>query len=82
MLVVGNTSGYDVQIDSRFVFLKHVSIIGSTMSNQADFGAVMKLVFDGKLKAIVDRVMPLEEARAAHELLESGGVFGKLVLTP
>ncbi len=82
MLVVGNTSGYDIQIDSRFIFGKHLKVIGSTMSPQADFRRVMELVFSGKLKAVIDRVMPLQEAPAAHRLLETGDIFGKIVLTP
>jgi NADPH:quinone reductase-like Zn-dependent oxidoreductase len=82
MLVVGNTSGYDIQVDSRFVFGKHLSIIGSTMSPIADFKTVMQLVFEGKLKAVIHQVMALKEARAAFDLLEQGDVFGKLVLIP
>jgi NADPH:quinone reductase-like Zn-dependent oxidoreductase len=82
MLVVGNTSGYDIQVDSRFVFGKHLSIIGSTMSPIADFKTVMQLIFEGRLKAVIHQVMPLQEARAAFDLLEQGDVFGKLVLIP
>jgi 2-desacetyl-2-hydroxyethyl bacteriochlorophyllide A dehydrogenase len=82
MLVVGNTSGYDIQIDSRYIFAKHLSIIGSTMSTQADFRRVMEMVFAGKLKPVIDSVMPLQEASKAHAMLEQGEVFGKIVLTP
>lgn len=82
MLVVGNTSGYDIQLDSRYIFAKHLSIIGSTMSTQADFRRVMEMVFAGKLKPVIGCVMPLQEARKAHAMLEQGEVFGKIVLTP
>jgi len=82
MLVVGNSSGYNVQLDSRLIFGKHLSIIGSTMGTQADFKAVMTLIFEGKLKAVIDRVMPLSEAAAAETLLEKNEVFGKLALAP
>jgi NADPH:quinone reductase-like Zn-dependent oxidoreductase len=82
MLVVGNSSGYNVQIDSRLVFGKHLNIIGSTMAPKADFEAVMTLIFEGKLKAVVDKVMPLSEAAEAESMLERGDVFGKIVLTP
>ncbi len=82
MLVVGNSSGYNVTLDSRSIFGKHLSIIGSTMSTQADFKTVMDLVFAGKLKAVVDQVMPLQEAAQAEAMLEKGEVFGKLVLMP
>ncbi len=82
MLVVGNTSGYDVQLDSRYIFGKRISIIGSTMSTQADFRRVMGLLFSGKLRPVIGAVLPLSEAARAHEMLERGEVFGKLVLIP
>jgi NADPH:quinone reductase-like Zn-dependent oxidoreductase len=82
MLVVGNTSGYDAAIDTRLIFGKHLSILGSTMAPQADFRAVMRLVFEGKLRAVVDRVMPFSQIREAHTLLENGEIFGKIVLLP
>lgn len=43
--------------------------------------AIGKLMAEGKLKAVIDRVLPLEEARAAHEYLEKGHARGKVVLT-
>jgi NADPH:quinone reductase-like Zn-dependent oxidoreductase len=82
MLVVGNTSGYDIQIDSRYIFGKHLSIIGSSMGTQSDFRRVMGLVFEGKVKPVIGAVLPLEKAAEAHQMLESGGVFGKIILTP
>ncbi len=82
MLVVGNTSGYDVRIDSRYMFAKHISIIGSTMGSQQDFRDVMKLVFAHKLHAPIDCVLPLSEAREAQRMLAQGDVFGKIVLQP
>lgn len=82
MLVVGNTSGPKFELDSRFIFFKHISIIGSTMGSQKDYRDVMALVFQGKLKAPIDRVLPLHEAREAQRILAEGDVFGKLVLTP
>jgi len=52
------------------------------MSNQREFEQVMKLVFQGRIKPVIDRVLPLEKAREAQELLESGTQFGKIVLVP
>jgi NADPH:quinone reductase-like Zn-dependent oxidoreductase len=79
---VGGTGGPLVEMDLRLVFRKQISVIGSTMGSHQDFRDVMSLVFEGKLKAVIDRVMPLSEGRAAHELLERGEQFGKVVLTP
>jgi NADPH:quinone reductase-like Zn-dependent oxidoreductase len=80
LVTVGNTSGPKVEIDNRFIFSKHLSILGSMMGTMADFHAVMKLVFEGKLKPVIDSTFPLAEARAAQAKLEAGDVFGKIVL--
>ncbi len=80
ILTVGNTGGAVFEIDNRFIFGKHLSLIGSTMSNQSDFRQVMQLVFEGKLKAVIDRTYTLREAKAAQERLESGQQNGKIVL--
>ena len=80
VLNVGNTSGYNLQIDNRMLFFRHVSIIGSTMGPHADFVDVMKLLFAGKLKSIVGATFPLRDAVEAHRLLDQGDTFGKIVL--
>lgn len=81
ILTVGNTAGAQVMIDNRYLFARHLSIIGSTMGTQADFHAVMALVFSGALKPALDRTYPLAEARQAHQRLESGEQLGKITLT-
>jgi len=80
ILTVGNTGGPKFQIDNRYIFGKHLSVIGSTMSPQKDFRDVMRLVFAGKLKPVLDKTFPLAEARAAQARLESGEQMGKITL--
>jgi NADPH:quinone reductase-like Zn-dependent oxidoreductase len=80
ILTVGNTGGAKVEIDNRLVFGKHLSILGSTMGTQADFAAVMSLVFAGKLRPVLDRSFPLAEARMAQERLAAGAQLGKITL--
>lgn len=82
LVTYGATTGPRGQVDIRIVFWKQLRIIGTTMSNRAEFEEVMSLVFQGKLKAVIDVVWPLERAREAHERLEAGDQFGKIVLTP
>jgi NADPH:quinone reductase-like Zn-dependent oxidoreductase len=81
VLTVGNTAGPRFEFDNRYMFSKHLSLIGSTMSTLSEFATVMDLVFAGKLRPVIDTVFPLAEVRAAHERLEQGDVLGKLVLT-
>ena len=80
LLTVGNSGGPRFEIDNRFIFAKHLSIIGSTMSTRADFAEVMDLVVTGKLKAVIDKTFPLHEAAAAQERLWHGENFGKITL--
>ena len=80
ILTVGNTCGAKFEIDNRFVFGKHLSILGSTMGTGGDFAAVMNLVFSGALKPVLDRAYPLKEARLAQERLERGEQLGKITL--
>ncbi len=80
ILTVGNTGGPKFQIDNRYIFGKHLSVVGSTMSPQKDFREVMRLVFAGKLKPVLDKTFPLAEARAAQERLARGEQLGKITL--
>jgi NADPH:quinone reductase-like Zn-dependent oxidoreductase len=80
ILTVGNTGGSIVEIDNRYIFGKHLSLIGSTMGTHSDFREVMGLVFQGKLQVAVDRSFPLEQARSAQEYLASGQQLGKITL--
>jgi zinc-binding alcohol dehydrogenase/oxidoreductase len=79
--VCGATSGPNPPASLHRIFWKQLSILGSTMGTREDFAAVYELVASGKVRPVVDRAFPLEDAAAAHEYLESGRQFGKVVLT-
>jgi NADPH:quinone reductase-like Zn-dependent oxidoreductase len=80
LLTVGNSVAPRFEIDNRYIFAKHLSIIGSTMSTLADFAEVMDLVVAGKLKPVLDKTFPLKETAAAQERLWRGENFGKITL--
>jgi NADPH:quinone reductase-like Zn-dependent oxidoreductase len=82
VITVGNTGGPVFEFDNRYLFFRSVSLIGSTMGTNADYKDVMKLVFAGKLRAVVGQTFPLSQIQAAHRALASGDVFGKVVLFP
>jgi len=81
LLTVGNTSGPKFEIDNRLIFGKHLSIIGSTMGTSADYETVMGLIFNGRLRPVIDSIYPLSDGVAALRRLAEGDVVGKLVLT-
>ncbi len=80
LLTVGNSSGSHVDLDNRFMFGKHLSIIGSTMGTSVDFETVMHLVFNGRLRPVIDSIYPLEHGLTALRRMRDGNVLGKLVL--
>ncbi|HID51528.1 MAG TPA: alcohol dehydrogenase [Anaerolineae bacterium] len=80
LLTVGNTSGPAFELDNRFIFGKHLSIIGSTMGTSADYETVMRLIFDGRLHPVIDTIYPLAQGKTALQQLAKGNVSGKLVL--
>jgi NADPH:quinone reductase-like Zn-dependent oxidoreductase len=81
LVTCGATTGYDANVDLRFLFSRQLSLLGSYMGVKSELYTIMKLVADGRLKPVVDRTFPLAEAAAAHAYLESGQQFGKVVLT-
>lgn len=82
LVTYGATTGPAATADIRLLFWKQLSILGSTMGTPEEFRRVMQLVFEGRLEPPIHSVFPLEEIQRAHQILEGGGVFGKLVVTP
>lgn len=80
LLTVGNSAAPRFEIDNRFIFGKHLSILGSTMSSLAEFREVMDLIFAGKLHPILDKTFALKDAAIAQERLWNGENFGKITL--
>ncbi len=81
LVTCGATTGYEGEIDLRVLFSKQISLRGSYMGEMGELHEVLKHVFAGKLKPVVDRTFPLSETRAAHEYLAKSEMFGKVVLT-
>jgi len=82
IVIIGNTSGPQAEIDIRYIFGKQISLIGSTMGNHQDFREVASLLWAGKLRPVIDRVMPLSQGIEAYRIMEKGEQFGKIVLIP
>jgi len=78
----GATTGPAVEMHLNLVFFKNLSVLGSTMGSLGDVHRLVRLLEAGRLKPIVDAVLPLSEVREAHRRLEDREVFGKLVLEP
>ena len=82
LVTCGATSGYEAVTDLRYIFYKQLQILGSTMGRKGDLVTILNLIERGKLMPVIDRVLPLSEVRQAHQIVEEGKHFGKIVLTP
>lgn len=80
IVTCGATSGHVAQIDLRHVFFRQIGILGSTMGSKSALFPILAHVAAGRLRPVVDRVLPLWDAREAHRILERREAFGKVVL--
>lgn len=81
VVVCGATSGHSPPARLYRLWWKQLSIFGSTMGMPADFEGAYELIRSGAARIHLDRTFPLADAASAHERLESGAQFGKVVLT-
>ena len=82
LVTCGATTGPSVSLDLRHLFARQLSLLGSYMGTMGELHEVLRHVFSGRLKPVVDRVFPLSEIRAAHEYLEKSQMFGKVIVIP
>jgi NADPH:quinone reductase-like Zn-dependent oxidoreductase len=80
LVTCGATSGYGARTDLRQVFFRHLNLLGSMMGSKSELLDALKFVERGQIRPVVDRTLPLAEARRAHELMQDRAQFGKLVL--
>jgi NADPH:quinone reductase-like Zn-dependent oxidoreductase len=82
LVTCGTTIGSRVTLELNQLFGRHLTLLGSWMGRRAEMVEVLQFVNSGKLRPVVDSVMPLREARKAHERIEARAHFGKIVLVP
>jgi len=82
LVVCGATAGYDPKEDLRYIWSFELKIIGSNSFYDDDLKALMRLIADGKLKPVIDKVLPLDKAREGLRLIQDREVIGKVVVAP
>jgi NADPH:quinone reductase-like Zn-dependent oxidoreductase len=82
LVTCGVTSGYEAKTDLRHIFFRQLQIFGNKGASKAILPKIVRLLAEGKIQPILDRVLPLTEAQRAHQLLEERQQFGKIVLIP
>lgn len=82
LVTCGATTGPEGNIDLRVLFARQLNLLGSFMGNMGELHEVLKHIFAGRLKPVVDKSFPLHEAATAHEYLAKSSMFGKVILNP
>ena len=83
IVTTGATTGYNAPTDLRHIFFKGINILGSTQGTRAELEQGLYWMSQGKIKAIIDSVYPLEKATEAHnKMLNGKGLFGKILMKP
>jgi len=82
LVTCGVTSGPTVQLDLRYLFVRQLQPSGCYMGGIRELLQVVRLVKNQKLKATIDQVFPLREARQAFRRMQERANFGKIILTP
>src|SRR5271165_1802373 len=82
LLVCGATAGYDPKEDLRYIWSFELKVIGSNSFYDDNLHALMKLIAERKLRPVIDKVLPLDEAREGLRLIADREVIGKVVVVP
>jgi NADPH:quinone reductase-like Zn-dependent oxidoreductase len=80
IVVCGATTGHSPPARLYRLWWKQLTVYGSTMGTPDDFAGAYDLITSGMARIHIDSVFPLAEAAKAHDRLESGKQFGKVVL--
>ncbi|MGH8904192.1 MAG: zinc-binding dehydrogenase [Egibacteraceae bacterium] len=82
IVCAGATSGPNPPADLRRVFYRQLRIVGSTMGTRRELIQLIRMLGATGIRPVIDAMYPLTEAYAAYRQMESGELFGKIVLTP
>jgi NADPH:quinone reductase-like Zn-dependent oxidoreductase len=81
IITCGATTGAQVELDLRHIFIKHQQIIGSTMGNRKDFLEIVKLIKSQKIRPLISEILTVDKIKYAHQILEDNKQIGKIVVT-
>jgi NADPH:quinone reductase-like Zn-dependent oxidoreductase len=81
LVTAGGHGGGNVPLDVKYLYLNVITIFGNPIDTPDNFRLALKVAAEGKLKVLIDQVLPLEEAGRAHQIVEARAGIGKVVLT-
>lgn len=80
IVTFGATRGPQANVVIPVIFLKQLDILGTTMGTPDEFRDMLKFYEKHEIRPVVNKVFPLEDIKKAHEYMEQGNQFGKIVL--
>jgi NADPH:quinone reductase-like Zn-dependent oxidoreductase len=82
LVVSGTTSGADPDsAELTRVFFLQLRVVGSTMGTRAELASLLELLDVSGVRPVIDRVLPMEQARDGFAAMDGGDLFGKVVFT-
>ena len=81
VVFLGVTTGEQLVVGLRETYFKQVHLIGTMMGSPREFEALCRFVAQHRVTPQINHIYPLEEASAAHRLMEAGEQYGKIMLT-
>ncbi|NIK27320.1 NADPH:quinone reductase-like Zn-dependent oxidoreductase [Thalassobacillus devorans] len=80
--ISGSAGGQKTNLDFRTLYLKHITMYGSVLGTRSEFKDMLKAIAEGKIKPVIDKSFPLEEAKEAQVYFKNKGKLGKILLLP
>lgn len=81
IVIYGSTAGNEIKVNATDIFLKSASIVGSQVGDPQDFREMLAFAGEHKIKPVIERSFPLDQAREALLHLRDSHKFGKVVVT-
>jgi NADPH:quinone reductase-like Zn-dependent oxidoreductase len=81
IVVSGATTGDAPPAELTRIFFLQLSVVGSTMGTRDELGRLMQLCVDKGVRPVIDRALPLADARDGFAAMLGGDVHGKIVFT-
>lgn len=82
VVVSGATSGRSADTELSRVFFLQLRILGSTMGTRDELERLLAFCDRTGVRPVIDRTLPLSQARDGFAAMANGDVFGKIVFTP
>ena len=82
LVSTGATTGYDSGLDLRYLFFRGINLLGATQGTKAGLQEVIEWANRGKIKAVIDTILPFSNMVEGHVKMAGSQVFGKIVTTP